>query len=121
MAHNHKQGDIFYADLPKDCKHVQSGVRPVVIMQNNVGNRYSPTVTVVPLTSKKKSVHLPTHAVIEVDSDNGLKCDSVVLGEQITTIPVDRIGKKVGKLNTDDFLVVWNAVLNQIAFSADKA
>lgn len=116
MAQNHKQGDIFYADLPKDSKHIQAGFRPVVIMQNDVGNRYSPTVTVVPLTSKKKSTHLPTHAIIEVDQNNGLKCDSVVLGEQITTIPVERIGKRIGKLDGDDLVVVWKAVFNQIAF-----
>lgn len=116
MARNHKQGDIFYADLPNESKHIQAGLRPVVIMQNDVGNRYSPTVTVVPLTSKKKSTHLPTHAVIEVDQDNGLRCDSVVLGEQITTIPVERIGKRIGRLGREDLVVVWNAVFNQIAY-----
>ena len=118
MARNHKQGDIFYAELPSDSKHIQSGFRPVVIMQNDIGNRFSPTVTVVPLTSKKKSTYLPTHAIIEVDPNNGLKCDSVVLGEQITTIPVEKIGKRVGKLNTKDIEIVWRAVLNQIAFQA---
>lgn len=115
MARDHKQGDIYYANLTSNGSHVQSGMKPVVIMQNDIGNKFSPTVTVVPLTSKKKSLHLPTHAVIEADEHNGLRCSSVVLGEQITTIPVERMGKRLGKLNKKDFSMVWGAVLNQIA------
>lgn len=117
MARNHKQGDIYYANLTSSGGHVQSGMKPVVIMQNDVGNKFSPTVTVVPLTSKKKSLHLPTHAVIEVDENNGLKCSSVVLGEQITTIPVEQMGKRLGSLNQRDIRLVWKAVFNQISFS----
>ena len=80
-----KRGDIYYADLRPVVGSEQGGVRPVLIVQNDVGNRYSPTVIAAAITSQKEKSKLPTH--IELDSKNcGLSKDSVVLLEQIRTI-----------------------------------
>lgn len=119
MARNYKQGDVHYATL-NSIGSVQGGMRPVVIMQNNVGNKYSPTVTVVPLTSKSKAMKQPTHAKIIANGVNGLKCDSVALGEQITTIPSENISKRVGTLDEIEMKSVWGAVFNQISFAEMK-
>ena len=109
MARNYKQGDVHYATL-NTVGSVQGGIRPVVIMQNNVGNKYSPTVTVVPLTSKEKSSKQPTHAKIVANCKNGLKCDSIVLGEQITTIPSENISRRVGTLDDIELKSVYLAL-----------
>ena len=80
-----KRGDMFYADLSPVVGSEQGGVRPVLIIQNNLGNKYSPTVIAAAITSQTNKTRLPTH--IEIDSENcGLKNDSVVLAEQIRTI-----------------------------------
>ena len=80
-----KRGDIYYADLSPVVGSEQGGVRPVLIIQNDVGNKYSPTVIVSAITSQMNKNKLPTH--IELDSTEfGLKSDSVVLTEQIRTI-----------------------------------
>ena len=115
MVRNHKQGDVFFADLGPAVGSEQGGIRPVVIMQNDVGNRHSYTVTVVPLTSKQKPNRMPTHTLIEVDENNGLKFDSLALGEQITTISISKIGRKIGRLSCEDYKAIWGAVLNQIS------
>ena len=79
-----RRGDIYYADLSPVVGSEQGGVRPVLIVQNDVGNRYSPTVIAAAITSQKEKSKLPTH--IELDSKNcGLSKDSVVLLEQIRT------------------------------------
>lgn len=80
---NVKRGDIFYADLPQDG-HVQGGVRPVLIIQNDIGNKHSPTVIVVPLTTREKKP-LPTHTAIVA------KTQSICLCEQQTTIDKSRL------------------------------
>lgn len=93
-----KRGDVFYADLNRGTAggSVQSGLRPVVIVQNDIGNAHSPTTIVVPLTSKKKKKYLPTHVWVEANQENGLRCDSVALLEQFQTIDkndlMDRLG-----------------------------
>lgn len=120
MVNCHKQGEIFFAQLPEETDHVQRGVRPVVIMQNDIGNKYSPTVTVVPLTSKKKSMHLPTHVLIKVDEHNELLCDSVALGEQLTTIPVKNLKGKIGKLTDVDLKRTWSAAMCQLSMLANN-
>lgn len=84
MNRDVKRGDIFYADLPYQDGHVQSGIRPVLIIQNDIGNRYSPTVIVVPLTTREKK-SLPTHVNIYA------KTNSVCLCEQQTTIDKSRL------------------------------
>lgn len=95
-----RRGDVFYADLGTPRSHEQGGVRPVLIIQNDIGNRYSPTVIVAPLTSNTDKTPLPTHCHIHVgDKDEGLKKKSLVLMEQIRTIDKDRlIGSSIGKL-----------------------
>ena len=120
MIRNHKQGDVYFADLGHAVGSEQGGTRPVVIMQNDIGNRHSYTVTVVPLTSKKKPNNMPTHTLIEMDGDNGLKFDSLALGEQITTISVERIGRKIGRISNKDYRAIWGAVLNQISSPETK-
>ena len=96
-----KFGDVFYASLPKE-NHVQGGVRPVVVVQNNIGNRHSPTIVISPMSSKtEKAKHLPVHVVIPADRNNGLSVDSVVLTEQTRTIPVDLLLGRIGVLSFD--------------------
>ena len=91
-----KRGDIYYADLSPVVGSEQGGVRPVLIVQNDVGNRYSPTVIAAAITSQKEKSKLPTH--IELDSKNcGLSKDSVVLLEQIRTIDKRRLREKNGQ------------------------
>lgn len=91
-----KRGDIYYADLGKIVGSEQSGIRPVVIVQNNIGNKYSKTVIVLPITSKVKK-ELPTHIKIK-GGDFGLEKDSIILAEQIRTIDKSRLISKVGSL-----------------------
>lgn len=93
-----KRGDIYYADLSPVVGSEQGGVRPVLIVQNDVGNRYSPTVIAAAITSQREKSKLPTH--IEIDSQTcGLSKDSVVLLEQIRTIDKKRLKEKMGRLD----------------------
>lgn len=95
-----KRGDIFYADLSPVVGSEQGGVRPVIIIQNNVGNKYSPTVIVAAITSQINKARLPTH--IEITAPHfGLPKDSVVLLEQIRTIDKKRLREKIGRFNED--------------------
>ncbi len=97
-----KRGDIYYADLSPVVGSEQGGMRPVLIVQNDVGNKYSPTVIAAAITSKMGKTKLPTH--IDVHADKvGLSKDSVVLLEQIRTIDKKRLGDKMGHL--DDTLM----------------
>ncbi|MCI6157575.1 type II toxin-antitoxin system PemK/MazF family toxin [Peptoniphilaceae bacterium SGI.137] len=89
-----KRGDIFFADLSPVIGSEQGGVRPVVVIQNNVGNQYSPTTIVAPMTSQLTRHRLPTH--VRVKSDKGLPKDSVILMEQIRTIDKKRLLEKIG-------------------------
>ena len=93
-----KRGDMFYADLSPVVGSEQGGVRPVLVIQNNVGNKYSPTVIVSAITSQINKSKLPTH--IELDSEEfGLKSDSIILTEQIRTIDKSRLKEKIGHIN----------------------
>ena len=90
-----KRGDIYYADLSPVVGSEQGGLRPVLIVQNDVGNRYSPTVIAAAITSRVGKTTLPTH--IDVYADKvGLQKDSVILLEQIRTIDKKRLGEKMG-------------------------
>ncbi len=96
-----KRGDIFYADLSPVVGSEQGGVRPVLIVQNDVGNRYSPTVIAAAITSQRDKTKLPTH--IQVDAnDCGLAKDSIVLLEQVRTLDKRRLKEKMGKLDEMD-------------------
>lgn len=93
-----KRGDIYYADLSPVVGSEQGGIRPVLIVQNDVGNKYSPTVIAAAITSQKEKNKLPTH--ITLDSDGcGLSKESVVLLEQIRTIDKRRLKERMGQLD----------------------
>ena len=96
-----KRGDIFYADLSPVVGSEQGGVSPVLVVQNDVGNNYSPTVIIAAITSQMNKVKLPTH--VEVSAEFGLPKNSVVLLEQIRTIDKKRLREKVGY--TDEFFM----------------
>ena len=92
-----KRGDMFYEDLSPVVGSEQGGIRPVLIVQNDMGNKYSPTVIAAAITSQTSKNKLPTH--IEIDSKLcGLKSDSVVLAEQIRTIDKSRLKEKIGRI-----------------------
>ena len=95
-----KRGDIFYADLSPVVGSEQGGVRPVLVVQNDVGNKYSPTVIAAAITSRINKAKMPTHIELSAN-DYGLNKDSVILLEQIRTIDKRRLREKIGKLETD--------------------
>jgi mRNA interferase MazF len=93
-----KRGDIYYADLSPVIGSEQGGIRPVLIVQNDVGNKHSPTVIAAAITSRMGKTKLPTH--IDVYAEKvGLQKDSVILLEQIRTIDKQRLGEKMGHLD----------------------
>jgi len=93
-----KRGDIYYADLSPVVGSEQGGLRPVLIVQNDVGNKYSPTVIAAAITSQVNKAKLPTH--IEVFAEQyGLAKDSVVLLEQVRTIDKQRLKERMGRLD----------------------
>ena len=105
-----KRGDMFYADLSPVIGSEQGGIRPVLIIQNDMGNKYSPTVIAAAITSQIGKNKLPTH--IELDSKkNGLKADSVVLTEQIRTIDKSRLKEKIGHIDDDNIITKINNAL----------
>ncbi len=95
---NIKRGDIYYADLSPVVGSEQGGLRPVLIVQNDIGNRYSPTVIAAAITSRMSKTKLPTHIDIYA-SEVGLQKDSVVLLEQIRTLDKRRLRERMGHLN----------------------
>jgi mRNA interferase MazF len=104
-----KRGEIFYADLSPVIGSEQGGIRPVLIIQNDIGNKYSPTVIVAAITSQINKAKLPTH--IEISADRyGLTKDSVILMEQIRTIDKERLREKIGQLDDDLMLKVDEAL-----------
>nr|WP_090440986.1 type II toxin-antitoxin system PemK/MazF family toxin [Natronincola peptidivorans] len=105
-----KRGDIYYADLSPVIGSEQGGVRPVLIVQNDIGNRYSPTVIVTAITSQINKAKLPTHVEIEA-SLYGLAKDSVILLEQIRTIDKKRLEEKIGHLDEEMMVKVNEALL----------
>ena len=95
-----KRGDIYYADLSPVVGSEQGGMRPVLIVQNDTGNRYSPTVIVAAITSQTGKAKLPTH--IDLAAQNsGLTRDSVVLLEQIRTLDKRRLREKMGRVDKE--------------------
>lgn len=104
-----KRGDIFYADLSPAIGSEQGGIRPVLIVQNNVGNYHSPTVIVAVLTSKSKK-KLPTHISIPLGEGN-ITMDSTVLLEQLRTIDKFRLQKYVGSVSDNTMDRVDRAIL----------
>ena len=111
-----KMFDIYYADLSKNTVNSeQGGIRPVIVIQNDIGNRYSPTLIVLPITSEIKKENMPTHCILHRSIKNGLKVDSIVLAEQIRVIDKSRILDYIGYLdNTNEQNNVINSYLANI-------
>lgn len=102
--------DMYYANLSRNTVNSeQGGIRPVLVIQNDIGNKHSPTVIVLPLTSEIKKENMPTHCVLHKTETNGLKVDSMVMAEQIRVIDKTRILEKIGYL---DNVSEQNAVIN---------
>lgn len=104
-----KRGDLYYADLSPVVGSEQGGVRPVIVVQNNIGNKYSPTVIVAAITSQINKAKLPTHIEISAN-EYGLVKDSVILLEQIRTIDKKRLREKIGCLDKNIMLKVDNGL-----------
>jgi mRNA interferase MazF len=103
-------GDVMMIDFGKDkINSVQVGVRPGVIIQNDIGNKYSPTSIAVPLTSEIKKLNMPCHKVLHMNEQNGLTEDSMVLGEQVRVIDKNSILYKMGTLNDGECDLVVKA------------
>lgn len=100
MAQVVKRGDIYYADLSPVIGSEQGGVRPVIIIQNDIGNKYSPTVIISAITSQINKAKLPTHVEINYE-EYGLNKDSVILLEQIRTIDKRRLKDKIGHISDE--------------------
>ena len=94
--------DIVQADLGQVVGSEQGGIRPVLIIQNDIGNIHSCTTIVIPLSSRLKSLRQPTHTLIKKSADTGLKTDSILLGEQIRVISNQRIIKKIGTVTDNN-------------------
>ena len=104
-----KRGDIYYADLSPVVGSEQGGMRPVLIVQNDTGNKHSPTVIAAAITSQTGKARLPTH--IELDAQSvGLSRNSVILLEQIRTIDKSRLRERMGKLDDTTMIKVDNAI-----------
>lgn len=125
--------DIYYANLSKNTiQSEQGGIRPVIIIQNDVGNKYSPTIIVLPITSEIKKEKLPTHCILHKTENNGLIVDSMVMAEQIRVIDKSRLLDKMGHLDNvkeqndvintylanitgkKNYTSVWSKIVNMI-------
>lgn len=104
-----KRGDIYYADLSPVVGSEQGGMRPVLIVQNDTGNKHSPTVIAAAITSQINKARLPTHIELNAKS-YGLTKDSVILLEQIRTIDKRRLKERMGKLDDGLMNVVDSAI-----------
>ena len=104
-----KRGYLYYADLSPVVGSEQGGIRPVLIIQNDIGNKYSPTVIVAAITSQSNKAKLPTHIEISAN-EYGLNKDSVILLEQIRTIDKKRLREKIGCLDKNMMLKVNNSL-----------
>ncbi len=110
-----KRGDLYYADLSPVIGSEQGGVRPVLIVQNDVGNRYSPTIIAAAITSQLDKAKLPTHIALPA-GQSGLQKDSVVLLEQIRTLDKRRLKDKIGELPFSVMARVNEALLISLGF-----
>ena len=111
-------GDIYFANLIGG-DNLQKGLRPVLIVQNNIGNRYSSTFEVLPLSSRVyKARYMPTHVLVHAHPMNGLRRDSVVLAEQVVTIHIDQRQERIGKRDHQSLVMVGKARAIQSPFPA---
>lgn len=112
-----KRGDIFLADLDPGRGSEQKGRRPVLVLQNNMGNKFSPTIIIAPITGSKSKNVIPTHVLIKQEI-SGLEMDSLVLLEQLRAIDKERLITKLGELNKVQIMEVEEATL--ISLGLDK-
>ena len=103
-----KRGEIYYADLSPIIGSEQDGMRPVLVLQNDVGNKHSPTTIVAAITSRKTKATLPTHVTFTAEF---MKSESIVLLEQIRTIDKTRLGECIGKIDKDTMGAVDKAII----------
>lgn len=116
-----KRGDIFYADLSPVYGSEQGGLRPVLVIQNDIGNKYSPTIIVAAITSQINKAKLPTHIEIQAN-EYGLVKDSVILLEQVRTLDKRRLREKIGQIDSTVLDKINNAIcvsfgLSEVFFS----
>ncbi len=111
-----KRGEIYYADLSPVIGSEQGGVRPVVIVQNDIGNKYSPTTIVAPITSRKKA-RIPTHVLID---NPCLKCKSLILLEQIRIVDKSRLGEYIGTLTVEESEKLDTAITKSLDVEIQK-
>lgn len=104
-----RRGDIYYADLSPVVGSEQGGVRPVLIIQNDIGNRFSPTVIAAAITSQRTKANLPTHILLDANT-TGLAKDSIVLLEQVRTIDKHRLKERMGRLDNRAMSLVDQAL-----------
>lgn len=104
-----KRGEIYYADLSPVVGSEQGGIRPVLIVQNDMGNRHSPTVIAAAITSQKEKAKLPTHITLNAQTC-GLSKDSVVLLEQIRTIDKRRLKERMGEIDSSSMSKINDAL-----------
>lgn len=112
---DYRRGEIYYADLSPVVGSEQGGIRPVLIVQNDIGNKYSPTVIVAAVTSRLTKARLPTHIELSRGSF-GLQKDSVILLEQIRTLDKRRLKERMGMLTDDYMKSVDKALLISLGF-----
>lgn len=109
-----KRGEIYFADLGKNIGSEQNGIRPVIIIQNDVGNKYSPTIIVAILTTKNKCKNLPTHVKLR---ERGQLKESVIMLEQLRTIDKKRLLNKVGNITVNELDSINQALSISLALS----
>lgn len=114
-----KKGDLYFADLSPVVGSEQGGVRPVLVVQNDVGNKYSPTIIVAAVTSQINKAKLPTHVELEA-ANGGLSKNSVVLLEQLRTIDKQRLKERIGTLNDTQLPTVDEALSVSLGITDTK-
>lgn len=110
-----KRGELYFADLSPVIGSEQGGVRPVLIIQNDIGNKYSPTVIIAAITSQINKAKLPTHIELKAEQ-YGLPKDSVVLLEQVRTLDKRRLKEKIGTVDEYKMKKIDNALLISLGF-----
>ncbi len=113
-----KRGDLYYADLSPVVGSEQGGVRPVIVVQNDIGNKYSPTIIVAPVTSQMNKAKLPTHVKLK-GNKYGLPKNSVALMEQLRTIDKKRLREKIGTFSSDIMTKIDEAMTISLALQQD--
>ena len=118
MNGKYKRGEFYFANLDPVIGSEQGGIRPVLVVQNDIGNKYSPTIIAAAVTSKINKAKLPTH--IELPSAYGLAKDSVILLEQIRTLDKRRLKERIGELPPATMLRVNRAILISLGFPVNS-